>query len=590
MATDVKTPAAPATPASTQAACGPRYLALHISCWTVAVALGAWQAWSTRFAMNPDGVSYLDIGDAYWRGDWHNAINAYWSPLYSWIVGFFLKVFRPSVYWEYPLVHLVNFLIYVGTLACFEFFLSTFVGNEEEPSRDLRVHGEMALSPTLWYLVGYSLFIWTSLVLVGLRVVSPDMLVFASICLLSGLLVRARQNPSKSNFAYIGTVLGFGFLAKSVLLPLGIVFLVVAALCTKTWRYALIGAAIFLAISAPFVMAISHRMHRFTFGESGRITYAAYISNLQPWYPGDGGDFYPDGIGHAENIDRRSTFSNQLKHPAILIFDHPQTYSFDGPIAGTYPFWYDVAYWQDGIRPFFRLDRELSVIRYAAEYLLVLAAGIYYQLIVTVSLLLLFLLAPRPSACISRAFESWNLLVPVFVGVSMYAVVHFEYRYVAPLLCIGWITLFSGVRLPASTGLRLLMRLVIAEVACSQVMFAANMITHEARANELGFEYATAADALRASGVRAGAKVALVSDEAWGQGGPFVARLARLRIVAQVNSPDEFWSAEPLAQARVLQAFAAAGADVVLSWTTEDVRTDWPQLGNTRYRIRRLLP
>jgi hypothetical protein len=31
--------------------------------------------------MNPaDGISYLDIGDAYWRGDWHMAINAFWSP------------------------------------------------------------------------------------------------------------------------------------------------------------------------------------------------------------------------------------------------------------------------------------------------------------------------------------------------------------------------------------------------------------------------------------------------------------------------------------------------------------------------------
>ena len=587
MATDVTTPAATI---SEQAATSPRYLALRISCWAVALSLGAWQAWATRFAINPDGVSYLDIGDAWWRGDWHNAINAYWSPLYSWILGFFLKVFHPSIYWEYPLVHLVNFLIYVGALACFEFFLRTFVANEKERSAELAVHGEMALSPTLWYLLGYSIFIWTSLVLVGLRVVSPDMLVFASICLLSGLMVRVRRNPCKSNFAYIGIVLGFGFFAKSVLLPLGIVFLLVTALCTKTLRDPLIGAAIFLAIAAPFVTAISHRLHRPTFGESGRITYAAYIGNLQPWYPGDGGDFYPDGIGHAENIDKRSTFSSQLKHPATLIFDHPQTYSFDGPIEGTYPFWYDVAYWQDGIRPSFHLDRELLVIRYAAMYLLVLTAGIHYQLIVTVSLFFLFVLAPRPSACFSRAFESWDLLVLVFAAISMYAVVHFEYRYVAPLLCIGWIVFFSGVRLPASDGLRLLMRLVIAVVAFSQVLFAANMINHEARAKGLGFEYAPAAEALMTSGLRPNANVALISDEAWGEGGPFVARLARLRIVAQVNSPDKFWSAEPSAQEQVLRAFAAAGTDIVLSWTTKDVGTDWPQLGNTQYRFRRLLP
>src|SRR5258707_7530980 len=102
-------------------------MALRIVCWAMALALGAAQAWATRFTMNPDGISYLDIGDAYWRGDWHNAINAYWSPLYSWILGFFLKVVKPSAYWEYPLVHLVNFLIYVAALGCFEFFLKTFI-------------------------------------------------------------------------------------------------------------------------------------------------------------------------------------------------------------------------------------------------------------------------------------------------------------------------------------------------------------------------------------------------------------------------------------------------------------------------------
>ena len=84
---------------------------LRIFFWSLALVLGASQAWATRFTMNPDGISYLDMGDAYWRGDWHMAINAYFSPLYSWILGFFMKVLRPSPYWEYPLAHLVNFLI-----------------------------------------------------------------------------------------------------------------------------------------------------------------------------------------------------------------------------------------------------------------------------------------------------------------------------------------------------------------------------------------------------------------------------------------------------------------------------------------------
>ena len=76
-----------------------KYKVLRVSCWLIALTLGAAQAWATRFTMNPDGVSYLDIGDAYWRGDWHNAINAYWSPMYSWILGLFVRALKPSAYW-----------------------------------------------------------------------------------------------------------------------------------------------------------------------------------------------------------------------------------------------------------------------------------------------------------------------------------------------------------------------------------------------------------------------------------------------------------------------------------------------------------
>src|SRR6266566_7858750 len=108
------------------------YRLLRIGCWFVALALGAIDAWVTRFTMYPDGVSYLDVGDAFWRADWHNAINAYWSPVYPLIAGLFLKVFKPSIYGEYPLVHLVNFLIYVVALICFEFFFSGFVAQQIE--------------------------------------------------------------------------------------------------------------------------------------------------------------------------------------------------------------------------------------------------------------------------------------------------------------------------------------------------------------------------------------------------------------------------------------------------------------------------
>jgi hypothetical protein len=73
-------------------------------------------------SMNEDGIGYLDMGDAWFRGDWEMAINGVWSPLYSWILGAVIAVFEPSTRWEFPAAQITNFAIYIAALFCFEFF------------------------------------------------------------------------------------------------------------------------------------------------------------------------------------------------------------------------------------------------------------------------------------------------------------------------------------------------------------------------------------------------------------------------------------------------------------------------------------
>src|SRR3954447_12337274 len=88
--------------------------------WLVAaVVLGALQAVAFRGSMNPDGIAYLDMGDAYVRGDWATAIRSHWSPLYAWLLGVWLRLVRPDAAAEFPLVHLVNLLIFVVAAAAF---------------------------------------------------------------------------------------------------------------------------------------------------------------------------------------------------------------------------------------------------------------------------------------------------------------------------------------------------------------------------------------------------------------------------------------------------------------------------------------
>ena len=83
--------------------------------WLLALTLAAFQVWAAvrSSSMNADGIAYLDMGDAYLRGDWSTAVNPVWSPLYSWILGAVMAVVQPPMAWEFPLVHLVNFALFL---------------------------------------------------------------------------------------------------------------------------------------------------------------------------------------------------------------------------------------------------------------------------------------------------------------------------------------------------------------------------------------------------------------------------------------------------------------------------------------------
>src|SRR5262249_40845346 len=50
------------------------------------VGLCLLHAWVARHAINPDGISYIEVARAYLRGDAAGALNFYWGPLFSWLL------------------------------------------------------------------------------------------------------------------------------------------------------------------------------------------------------------------------------------------------------------------------------------------------------------------------------------------------------------------------------------------------------------------------------------------------------------------------------------------------------------------------
>src|SRR5713101_7844684 len=107
-------------------------------CLGIAILAGFLQVWAARFYPSADGNNYLEIAFAYLRGDWKNAVNAYWSPLFSWLLALCLGIFRPSPYWESTVLHLLNFVGLLWGFVVSNFSLGHFLVSRSNSARRSR--------------------------------------------------------------------------------------------------------------------------------------------------------------------------------------------------------------------------------------------------------------------------------------------------------------------------------------------------------------------------------------------------------------------------------------------------------------------
>jgi hypothetical protein len=342
-----------------------------------------------------------------------------------------------------------------------------------------------------------------------------------------------------------------------------------------------ITAVIFLLIAAPFIVVISRERGRPTIGDSGRLTYSASINGVDPWYPGDGGQLLGIGTGYVEDIDGPSLVRDALRHPPAKIFDSPPTYSFGDSISGTYPFWYDPSYWQDGVKGHFDIHGQIRAISQSSLMYFYLLKTIHLNIVTP--LLVLLLISKAPSRLIAAAVDRWYLIGPCLAGLSVYALVHTEFRYIAAFVPILWLAAATSLTFHRSDELKKFIVVTFSAVALTTAFFAAKTIAFDLFASKPGPVYSRAALLLRNLGLKPGDRIGAISNVAFGDGGAFVARLARLRVTAQVNRPDHYWSEDTASQVQVLSAFHGVGCVGVLGLRIPNSAKGWQRLGNTDY-------
>jgi hypothetical protein len=465
----------------------------------VSIALAIASVWINRYAVNGDGVSYLDVGDTYFRGNWAAAINGYWSPMYSWCLGLALYLFKPSIWWELITAHLVNLIIYIGVLFSFRFFLHSVlraIREGTQPSDD-----SLPLPEWIVLGLGYGIFLWASLVLIDPGYITPDLLVAGILFLIGGYLVELRYDESYEKFAMFGVLNGAAYLGKAVMFPLGFGLLTILLFSGRISRRraygVLLSTFLFLMVSLPFVAALSKTKGRFTFGDSGRLNYAGMVSPNSPpkhWQGEPAGSGVP-------------------KHPTRQLLNHPAVYEFAGPVVGTYLPWYDPSYWNEGVRGTFRWRSQIRVlVQSALKYTKMLVGQL--GLLAGMLIFIFWGGAPTRRAIVSN----WPLIAAAGLSIGLYSLVLVTSRYVGGSAVLLFVAILAGIRLPRNEQTAPLARYVAIAVMATILFSVAAHLAETAYlsltvySDPMQKDQMKAAEGLQSMGLRAGDPVEIVGD------------------------------------------------------------------------------
>jgi hypothetical protein len=369
--------------------------------WVILLILAGLQAWTARFAATPDGVSYVDLSDAVVSGHLGGIVNAYWSPLYPALLGVLRLAFRSGPYWEFALVHLLNVILFAASIAGFEYFLAALTAAAGK-------WGRRQFDTMGGRILAYAIFGALSLAMTPLSLPTPDLLVTTASFLVFGALLRLQEDPDRPKYAIVlGLALAMGSLAKSFFIPWSGVVFIVTWLATRRagWRPVMTAVAAWLVIVGPWCATLSAHQGRFTFGDTGRLTY---IWNV-----------------------------NQRESPSLKAMPHgaatPASDSILPGVAvtanarGTNPVWFDPARWYTGLRPQWNSSKQLSVFSEIVSQLFSSLAPLFLVIWIT------YAVARRDERALWWR-RLWFIVLPAVVAMGAYSMVLVTTRYIAPFL------------------------------------------------------------------------------------------------------------------------------------------------------------
>lgn len=574
---------------------------LEAASWSVAIVLAAGQLWARRFDIHSDGLSYIEIAEAWAAGDWRDAVNPVWSPLYSWLLALAPALATPA--FEAQAVKLVNLAVFIAALAAFRSLLHAACAWHEQSASGA---GVPALPRSVLVPAGYALFTWASLRLAPVALVSPDLLLTVFIYLLAARLLRQRLQPAAAAGGGFGALLGLGYLTKTALLAAAPAFVAAAVLPAnepaRARQRAVRILVLFAVVAAPWVLVLSIGRGELTVGSAGTWNMARFAG----------------GIAIPVHWQGEPPGSGMPLHPTRRLLSSPALFEFGDPVSGVYPPWRDPAYWYEGARARFLPAGPRVVIKGLRRLGGILVEPPY---LITFALLLLAATAAGLRRLVPSLRRLWFLWLPPLTALVSYLLIYLEPRYVA-----GHITVLALAALAAASGSETVWRrrLVLLLAASLWLPLAPDFMSTLHSAGGIARRVATGApfppnpsvelaEHLRAHGIDAGDLIGYV-----GSGYRFYwARLAGVRIVAEIRqfdpegettswalSPadartrdafrphvDLFWEGWPGRQTRALERFARAGVRALVTDHPRGLTAvGWQPLGDTGWAVYDLAP
>ena len=546
----------------------------------VVLAIGVIAAWDGgNMEVVDDGTSYSDLADAWLSHDWNTAANGYWSPAYPWLLAGALRIFQPSLYWEPVVVRGVNLFAYLVALLSFTFFWRELTRSINRRATAMELKN--VLPQRSWLLLGVALFTFCAVGLIRVQSSTPDMCLSAAIFSIATILVRMKNEMSWTLFAWLGVVLGLGYLIKAVMFPMAFVFLVAAYIAVGNKRQGVLRlvltSAVFVVISGPWILLLSHAKGRFTFGDSGKLSYLWFVNQ----------DFSDVGYPFPWN---GSAEEGTPRHPMRELLASPHVFEFSAPYRGSYPLWNDPSYWYEGAKVKFHLKQQMRTVRRSISR--------YIQIFERQSTLLagtIFLLL------VGRSWKgvlssSWYLLLPAITGLALYGLVLVNNRYIAAFLVLLWSGLFAELYLlhlkghfellaPLSLAMAVTLSMPLGlPIAADILQTVRKLHVHSPIDN---YDADVAAH-LREMGLRPGDRLGYFQAPQNGTK-KYWARLAKMTIVTDMSyqDVDGFWQSDPATQARVIEAFGSTGVRAIVAFDVPAAarKMGWQKVGKSDYYV-----